>query len=101
MKVLFVSPEIRIDCKENEKFKIVKKIKNFVLNDYQMDQVLLIDGVRIKSKFGWWLIRASNTQAALIIRAEGFSKTNLDILLKEISKYLIKADSNINLYEYL
>ena len=84
----FSSPEIRIECKEEEKFKIVENIKTIVLKNYHLSDLLLIDGVRAKTKFGWWLIRASNTQAALIVRAESNTKVNLNQLLNEVRNYL-------------
>ena len=60
----FASPEIRIECKEEEKFIVIENIKHNALADYSSSDLLLIDGVRVKTKIGWWLIRASNTQAA-------------------------------------
>ena len=56
--------------------------------DYKKSNLLTIDGIRVTSEFGWGLIRASNTQAALIARAEGNEKKNLKKLLEEVSKYL-------------
>ena len=48
----------------------------------------MIDGVRVRSIDGWWLVRASNTEAALIVRAEGNSKDALDKLIKNIETAL-------------
>ena len=84
----FSSPEIRIECKEEEKFKIIENIKTIVLKKCNLSDLLLIDGVRAKTTIGWWLIRASNTQAALIVRAESDSKENLRQLLNLIKNYL-------------
>jgi phosphomannomutase len=39
-----------------------------------------IDGVRVKTKDGWWLLRASNTQAVLVARAEAHDAAALDRL---------------------
>ena len=84
----FSSPEIRIECKEEEKFKIIENIKALALNNYDLSDLLLIDGVRAKTTIGWWLIRASNTQAALIVCAESDSKENLKQLLNIVRNYL-------------
>ena len=87
----FASPEIRIECKEEEKFKVIENIKHNALSDYSSSDLLLIDGVRVKTKIGWWLIRASNTQAALIARAEGNNKESLNQLLAKVKYYLKKS----------
>ena len=84
----FSSPEIRIECKEEEKFKIIENIKALALNNYDLSDLLLIDGVRAKTTIGWWLIRASNTQAALIICAESDTNENLKQLLNKVRNYL-------------
>lgn len=64
---LFTSPEMRIDCADDQKFDIIAKLQQ------QFPQAVAIDGVRVSNEYGWWLIRASNTQAALSARAEGIS----------------------------
>jgi len=87
----FVSPEIRINCADKIKFKVVEKVKNSSFKNYNKSNLLTIDGIRVTSNIGWWLLRASNTQAALIARAEGYTKKDLEKLLKEISIYLDDA----------
>ena len=47
-----------------------------------------MDGVRVNNKCGWWLIRASNTEAVLVIRVEGTSEENKKMLLIEVQKRL-------------
>ncbi len=71
----FTTEEIRIDCKDEEKFAIIAKLVKFMKeNGEKFDD---IDGVRATNEKGWWLIRASNTQAALVARCEGNSPENL------------------------
>jgi phosphomannomutase/phosphoglucomutase len=60
------TPEIRVDCPDDVKFSIVEKMKE-AFRDYP---VIDIDGVRINFPDGWGLIRASNTQPALVLRFE-------------------------------
>ena len=43
-----------------------------------------IDGVRVKTADGWWLARASNTQAVLVVRAEAGSPEGLKRLKDEV-----------------
>jgi phosphomannomutase len=43
-----------------------------------------IDGVRVESKEGWWLVRASNTQAVLVARCESTTEVGLSFLKKQV-----------------
>jgi phosphomannomutase len=47
-----------------------------------------IDGVRVRTADGWWLLRASNTQPALITRAEASSAEGLERLKGEVRSTL-------------
>ncbi len=84
----YVSPEIKIYCSDKIKFKLVNNISNQALKDYDPENVITLDGVRAKNKFGWWLIRASNTEEAIVIRFEGKSQDDKDSLLIEVKKRL-------------
>ena len=53
--------------------------------------VTLIDGVRVRIDNGWWLLRASNTEAALVARAEGKTPAILGRLIKDIESALSAA----------
>lgn len=75
----FITPEIRIDCPDEIKFKVVEKVKEDLRKDYT---IIDIDGVRVKFNDGWGLVRASNTQPALILRFEALTEKRL----KEIKK---------------
>jgi phosphomannomutase/phosphoglucomutase len=61
------TPEIRIDCPDEIKFAIAERATAYFRQHYD---VIEIDGVRIKFSDGWGLIRASNTQPALVLRFE-------------------------------
>jgi phosphomannomutase/phosphoglucomutase len=61
------TPEIRVDCPDEEKFEIVRKVKAEFKLKYE---VVDVDGARVLFGDGWGLIRASNTQPALVLRAE-------------------------------
>ena len=100
LPISFSSPEIRIECEEKNKFKIVETVKKIASSSYDSSKLLLIDGVRVTNEKGWWLLRGSNTQAALIVRAEGSSNANLRALITEVKKYLIEAGLNVNLDKY-
>ncbi|MGC8691215.1 MAG: phosphomannomutase/phosphoglucomutase [Caldisericum sp.] len=71
----YVSPEIRVDCKEEEKFALVEQFlvkykEKFPNLADKIKNVITIDGVRIEFPDGWGLIRASNTQPVLVMRFE-------------------------------
>ena len=50
--------------------------------------MLRIDGVRVRNDDGWWLVRASNTEAALVVRAEGKTPDTLNKLVGQIESAL-------------
>ena len=81
------TPELRFDCAEDEKFTVVEKAKNYLRNKENVS-VSTIDGVRVSGTHGWWLLRASNTQAALVARCEANTPKNLDLIKKELKELL-------------
>ncbi|MBA2494884.1 MAG: phosphomannomutase/phosphoglucomutase [Acidobacteria bacterium] len=70
----FSTPELRVDCADEMKFIIVQKIAE---EFSQTNKVITIDGARILFENGWGLVRASNTQAILVLRFEADSEENL------------------------
>lgn len=70
----FSTPEIRLECPEERKFLIAQKAAEYFRRHYQ---VVDIDGVRVEFPDGWGLIRASNTQPALVLRFEATSAAKL------------------------
>ena len=80
----FVSPELRIDC--NEKFFVIEELRKTLKN--QPLTLSEIDGLRVTTEHGWWLIRASNTQNALSLRLEADSAEHMQQLKQEIVQYL-------------
>ena len=85
------TPELRIDCPDTVKFGAMEKIQAHVLSEYDAGDVNSIDGVRVRCGDGWWLIRASNTEAALVARAEAADPAALDRLLGDIEATLSAA----------
>ncbi len=72
---VFNTPEIRVDCPDSIKFKVVDALKDHFRA--KMD-IIDIDGVRIPFRDGWGLIRASNTQPVLVLRFEAQSEGRLN-----------------------
>ena len=77
------TPEIRIDCPDDQKFKIVRELTEIFREKYE---VIDIDGVRVNFDDGWALIRASNTQPILVLRLEAVTKERLKELVAIIKE---------------
>jgi len=84
----YYTPEIRIYASDEVKFKIVDEVKAELAKKYP---VIDIDGVRVNLPKGWALVRASNTQAALVLRYEADSPEDLQSIQKEVGKSLEAA----------
>ena len=84
----YVSPEIKLYCSDKIKFKLINRLVDKVLKDYNPENVITLDGVRAKNEMGWWLIRASNTEEAIVVRFEGKSEKDQDKLLIEVKERL-------------
>jgi phosphomannomutase/phosphoglucomutase len=70
----FTTPEIRVDCPDDRKFGVVKKVTAYFK---QRHRVIDIDGARVLFEDGWGLVRASNTQPALVLRFEAATENRL------------------------
>ena len=82
----FNTPEIRIDVDEARKFAIVEAVRARL--DRDGTDFIAIDGVRAQTADGWWLLRASNTQAALSLRCEASTEAGLARLVDDLRKIL-------------
>jgi len=72
------TPEMRFDCPEDRKFQVVAEIRARL--EAAGARFNAIDGVRVDTEDGWWLLRASNTQAVLVARCEAASAEGLKAL---------------------
>jgi phosphomannomutase/phosphoglucomutase len=77
----FSTPELRVDCADEKKFAVVQKIAD---EFEQTNEVITIDGARILFENGWGLVRASNTQAILVLRFEADSEANLRAIQQQV-----------------
>ena len=83
------TPELRIPCADERKFAVVGEVRDRLKADgATFDD---IDGVRVTHKDGWWLLRASNTQAVLVARAEARDEAGLKSLKADIAKQLERS----------
>jgi phosphomannomutase/phosphoglucomutase len=85
---MVTTPEIRIDCPDEQKFAIVER----VADDFkQRREVIDVDGVRVKFPKGWGLLRASNTQPVLVMRFEAENDNLLKQYRDEVEAALQQA----------
>ena len=81
----FSTPELRVDCPEEIKFQVVADVaKHFA----KTNRVITIDGARITFDNGWGLVRASNTQAILVLRFEADSPDVLNAIRSEVEIFV-------------
>jgi len=86
----YSTPEIKIFVSSELKLRIIEETKEKLLED--KIEFNDIDGVRVNTEHGWWLLRSSNTEPAIIARAESTSAEGLDILKTRINELLSKYE---------
>jgi phosphomannomutase/phosphoglucomutase len=79
----YSTPELRVPCPDEVKFDVVAKIAD---EFSKTNEVIAIDGARIVFAHGWGLVRASNTQAILVLRFEADSAEHLDDIRRLVEK---------------
>jgi phosphomannomutase len=80
------TPELRFPCPESRKFEVVREVRERLRRAGA--EMTDIDGVRVRTPDGWWLLRASNTQAVLVARAESATPEGLSRLKQELATEL-------------
>jgi phosphomannomutase len=93
---VFNTPELRLPCEEERKFAIVEGVRDRLRR--RGAEIIDIDGVRVGNPDGWWLLRASNTQAVIVARAESTSEAGLERLKQQLGAEL--APSGLALPAY-
>jgi len=81
----YATPEIRVECPEEEKFDLVERAAVHFATLYPVNT---IDGVRITFPQGWGLLRASNTQPVLVMRFEATDQAKRDEYRAEVEGWL-------------
>ena len=81
----FSTPELRIECPDEIKFEVVAEVAKHFSEDHE---VITIDGARIDFGKGWGLVRASNTQAILVLRFEADSPQDLNTIRSEVELFV-------------
>jgi phosphomannomutase/phosphoglucomutase len=102
LPVTSVTPEIRVDCEDAVKFDVVQRVQSKLVEQSKAKRpigeaglvirdVVTIDGIRVIFDDGWGLIRASNTQPALVLRFEASSPSRLAVIRTMIESELSQA----------
>ncbi len=81
------TPEVRVSCPDEEKFDVVAALRDQFRARYP---VIDVDGMRVNYPFGWGLVRASNTQPALVIRAEADTEEHLRQITGDLEEALAR-----------
>ena len=84
------TPEIRVDCDEEKKFRVVDETKRR-LAAANGGKITDIDGVRVDYGDSWGLVRASNTQPVLVLRFEAPSEERLNQVRQKVEAALKDA----------
>ena len=91
------TPEIRFPCPEARKFKVAEEVKQRLADSDA--EVIDIDGVRVNTEDGWWLLRASNTQDVLVARCEARDEAGLkrlkDLLRDQLAQSGIEVPADL------
>ena len=83
------TPELRFPCSESRKFAVITEVRGRLKEaGAQMSD---IDGVRVRTTDGWWLLRASNTQDVLVARAEARDEAGLKRLKASLAEQLARS----------
>ncbi|MCD6557638.1 MAG: phosphomannomutase/phosphoglucomutase [Candidatus Aenigmarchaeota archaeon] len=88
----FSSPDMRLSCKNKD--EVVEKVKEYFEKNPKVKKIITIDGVKIIFENGWVLVRRSNTEEMINIRAEAKTKGTLDeieeLIMKQVEKVMVK-----------
>ncbi|MEE9301996.1 MAG: phosphomannomutase/phosphoglucomutase [Alphaproteobacteria bacterium] len=87
---VFNTPELRFECADERKFAVVAEVREGLAAGGA--DFTDIDGVRVKTEDGWWLLRASNTQPALVARCESSNAEGLERLKERLIAELARCD---------
>jgi len=95
LPVMINTPELRIDCPDDKKVAVVASVTERLRNDPRVKGVVDVDGVRAKFDGGWGLLRASNTQPALVMRVEADTHERLATIRSAIEAHLEAARQSV------
>ena len=83
------TPELRFQCNDDRKFDVVEEV--YQRMKFSKVKINNVDGLRVQNEDGWWLLRASNTQDALVARCEAEDLVGLEKLRETLFSQLCKS----------
>jgi phosphomannomutase len=89
MPTSVATPEMRFPVEESRKFAVVQEVLDRLTS--AAAEVDNVDGTRVNTPDGWWLLRASNTQDVLVARAEAKDEAALERLVAQLDEELAKS----------
>ena len=99
LPAVFSTEEIKVETTEDQKFKIIDKIKELLQNPPAsfptIKDIIDVDGVRINFKNGWGLVRASNTTPVLVTRFESTSKADAQLYETQVNALIQQAKDSL------
>jgi len=96
---VFSTEELKVETTEEEKFKIIDKVKLLLQNppsDFPtIKDIIDVDGVRINFENGWGLVRASNTTPVLVTRFESTDENEAKVYENTVNDLILKAKASL------
>jgi phosphomannomutase / phosphoglucomutase len=89
---MHATPELRIDCPDAIKFDVVDHVRKELRDEFS---IVDIDGVRAQFAEGWGLVRASNTQPALVMRVEAATSQRLNEYRRRMELAVARANKAV------
>lgn len=86
MPEMVATPELRFAVERERKVTVVDEVLAALRRDGS--SVNDTDGVRVDTPDGWWLLRPSNTEDVLVVRAEADDESGLARLMAEVDARL-------------
>ncbi len=95
----YSTEEIKVKTTEEEKFPLIAKLKELLLNppaDFPViKNIVDVDGVRVIFENGWGLVRASNTTPVLVTRFESTDELMAKIYEEKLNQLILKAKESL------
>ena len=85
------TPEMRIEVADDRKFEIVGQLES---TEFGARELISIDGLRVEFADGWGLVRASNTEPALVVRFEADSRERINEIITIFNRNLAQIGAN-------
>lgn len=82
---LVATPEVIVSAPDDQKFQIIESLQQEFAKDHS---VITLDGARVQFEQGWGLVRASNTQPAITMRFEAYTKPAIVAIMQDFDRRL-------------